>query len=82
MTDEATLYRAYIIRCPQNSEGSNRAYFLKSSDATHYALYTDPEVLLKTLERELASVQPEHSTVYWRGIEAKLRGFVKRFVWR
>lgn len=78
MANEATLYRAYIIRCPQNLERSIRTYFLKSSDATRYESYTDSEALLKALERELAPVQPERNTGYLRGIGDGLRDFVKR----
>lgn len=79
MTNEATLYRAYIIRCPQNSERSTRTYFLKNSEATHYESYTDAEALLKALERELAPVQPAPSTGYLRRIGDGLRDFVERF---
>ena len=77
MTNEATLYRAYIIRCPQNSERSTRTYFLKNSEATHYESYTDAEALLKALERELAPVQPAPSTGYLRRIAIPSPKYVK-----
>lgn len=81
MTNEATLYRAYIIRCPHNSERSTRTYFLKNSEATHYAAYTDAEALLKALERELAPAQPPPSTGYLGRIGDGLRDYLKRFGW-
>ena len=79
MTNEAALYRAYIIRCPRNSKRSTRTYFLKNSEATHYEAYTDAEALLKVLERELAPVQPAPSTGYMRRIGEGWRDFVKHF---
>ncbi len=81
MTNETTLYRAYIIRCPRGVDISDQPFLLKSTGASNYQLYTNAEALFGALAQEDASFQPERKkrTLHWVG--EGLRDFVKRFGW-
>ncbi len=81
MTNDTTLYRAYIIRCPRGLDGSASSYLLINSGALNCRAYTDPERLLGALEQELATICPERQKRSLYKMGRGLRDFVKHFGW-
>lgn len=82
MSNQGTLYRSFIIRCPRNLDLSAQFYLLKTVGVSNYQVHSDAESLLGALERELTFPIQEYPEHTLNLIREGFRGFVKHFGWQ